>query len=266
MKNSLPHFKLAALTSYSTSILTESEYASKDEIAVIIAMASVYNDLKDYSWMLTILEEGFESTSEVSGPQGQYSGMSVFVAKKMISVIHEFLILIDENKKALELPFFRYILRGVADSNLTHWNDLKKIAINGKANQSSKNKNTLNALLRIRNNVGSHYYSVKNFYSGFQNYAASESSSIYTSFGDTLMQTRFYFADAAVEHIMRRQTDLSELKIDDLMSYTKSMNRSLRFIVESFLEHHNQILNGNRDERKYHAKAYSNSKRKASCR
>lgn len=132
------------------------------------------------------------------------------------------------------------------------FNGMKKLALEQSAELSDKENSIYNCLLKIRNNVGFHYYGTKSFGIGFDQYVKEkgDKAGIYASLGTSAQATRFYFADAATQFAIGKLLTDNEVSFEELIAFIKLMNQSLRYLLESFLDSQNSILNGSRDERR----------------
>lgn len=248
----LSNFNLDPLTKYPSNVLTDTQFCSKEDLGFFIALGAVYNDMKDIFWIYQQLEENPVDPKDMSPYRGQHSGMQVFVLRNMVSIFHEFVILLSKNQSCLESEAFKYAESKLGFETKRDWAVLRLLAHDREDQLSSKNRVIVKALTMIRNSVCSHYYSIKNFSNGFDMYAQSNSPEVgvYSSLGDSMQATRFFFSDASVQFAMDKVLRDKNLSHDDLLGFVQKINRSLRFLIESFLYCQDKILNSNRQERR----------------
>lgn len=255
MTNKLPNFELAELKKFELNVLTDCTYSTPEELGFVIALSAVFNDMKDLFWTYQILVENKPENieREISAYNGQYSGMGNFVLRHLIGLFWEFLVLIEKNQNCLKGESIVNAESRLTGDSQKYWNALKKLALTETFDLSEKEKKIVECLVQIRNTVSFHYYGIKNFNNGIQEYIATvkDKAAIYSSMGDNMEKTRFYYADAATQFSMLRLMKAKDTNEAEVVSFIKMMNHALRFLVESFIESQNTILNGNREERRY---------------
>lgn len=248
----LPNFDLAPLSSFDVNVLTDTSYATKEELAFIIAASCAYNDMKDYFWLFEILRENPPPDPNAITPsRGQHTAMIVFIERGLISVFHEFLKLLRSNKEILTRSAIQHAASQLSGEPKQSWVELLRFATVPEDQLTHDEKTLLTTVRHVRDNVCSHYFGTKNYSEGFGSYVASEQApKVYASFGETMEATRYFFADAAAQYGMKRHIDNNSTNINDVLKNIRKMNFSLRFLIQSFLDCQNKILNGNREERR----------------
>lgn len=116
------------------------------------------------------------------------------------------MVLLEKNQDCLKGESIVNAEKRLTENSQKYWSALKKLAVNEKPDLPEKEKRIVECLVQIRNTVSFHYYGTKNFRNGFQEYISSvgEKAALYTSMGDSMEKTRFYFADAATQFSMLR--------------------------------------------------------------
>lgn len=250
---SLPNSDLGDLQKFDINVITSIDFASKEENAFVIALAVVFNDMKDYFWVHQMMVENPPSNpDEISAYRGQVSGMSNFVLKHLIGLFWEFTILLKENQSVLNANTIKFVESKLGKTTKEYWDDLKVISILHKSKMRESDKKVVNCLVKIRNNMSHHYYGIKNFSDGICCYKENggADSKTYFSVGDRMEKTRFFFADAASQFYMKKVMDECETNDVEIIEYIKKMNQALRYFVEGYIVLQNKILNGSRDERR----------------
>ncbi|MEK7066159.1 MAG: hypothetical protein AAB965_01135, partial [Patescibacteria group bacterium] len=173
----------------------------------------------------------------------------VQVKKLKASFIHEFFVFLKENHNIVECAEFIEILERLPVGEKAIWCEIVSVAL-GRSEKLSDFSDTLS---RIRDNIGFHYYQSgkvlkKSFNSRFfgEERVNQKSRTAYYSVGNTLGETRFYFADAAVEEYLFLQAgkpvSKSSLENDLIKKYEikvrdtiEVMNRILMLLLKNFL-------------------------------
>lgn len=250
--NEPQNYELAPLQALKTNILLN---ADEREAGFIIALATVYNDIKDFFWMFQALLEGQPTNpDEISPTNGQFNGQMNFLIRNLIGVFLEFLVLIEENADVLERESLKFAESRITGNAISYWQELKRLALRQELEASETA--VYNSIKVIRNSVSYHYFGIKNYLGGFKNYcdARGADSRIYASIGDRMETTRFYFADAATQYRLRQILHDRQVSDSQVMEFIKKMNAALRFFLESYLSGQDALFNGNRETRKGLAK------------
>lgn len=254
MSEGLPNFNLNPLKKFNLNVLLDETRSSKKANAFIIALAAVYNDMKDLFWMYQILVDNKPPDVTVRNETtGQFAGMGNFVLRHLIGLFWEFLTLIKENKDVFNEESITCAEGRLGPESKAFWKSLKDLAITEKAVLPEKQQEIVECLVVIRNSVSFHFYHTKNFINGFNQYvtAAGSEAAVYASYGDQMEKTRFYFADAATQYQMMKYMKDKGAEDSEIIGFIGMMNQALRFLIEAFLDNQNKILNSNREERRY---------------
>lgn len=184
-----------------------------DELAnFFLVLAVIYNDLKGITLFEKLIIDNYEQvlpTDEPSVHVGNFGGIFVQTRKIFISCLREFFEFLKENKKVLSEAEFKDILSKTNKDIEKRWNHLVDIALN---NKSEDNFDFTEYLIKVRNNVASHYYqSGKELRKSFCNYfyrkkKINRNELAYYSAGENMEETRFFYADATVEEYLRSAT------------------------------------------------------------
>ena len=171
-----------------------------------LVLAVIYNDIKG----LTLFEKLVVGTyrkvepKEVSVHAGEYGGVLTQISKLFISNIREFFVFLKENEKILLTLEFKEVLEKTNKNIQNSWKNITDIALDRSPESSDFTKH----LILIRNNVAFHYYqSGKGLKKSFCDYfykkeKISKNYLAYYSIGETMEDTRFFYADAAVQEYM----------------------------------------------------------------
>lgn len=134
----------------------------------------------------------------------------------------------------------------------SHWLNLKKMAFSQNNTGDFRDKKIWSACMRIRHNVGYHYFSIKNFSDGFELYKNRQKNKakIYCSLGETMDGTRFYFSDAAVQVKCESLSELCGTTPNEIVSSMKSLNFGIRSFLECFFKISSGEIVVNREARR----------------
>lgn len=174
--------------------------------SVFLGLGVIYNDLKGFIFLEKTLIDFYRKPAgdEISVQTGNYAGTLVQVKRLISSTVNEFFIFLEKNQDIFAGKEFREILSRIPNDKKDLWTGLNEAAV-GNLTKVSKQ---IKALAIIRNNITFHYdHSGKQLRSGFLSrflgeYEDSRKNKAYYSIGDTIGDTRFYFADAAAEESM----------------------------------------------------------------
>ena len=180
-----------------------------------LALAVVYNDLKGIFFFSNFLKENFRKpeSGEQTYHAGEIGGLSVQIDKIIIGVTKEFLKLIKESKDVVGTSEFEMILEPLSSILKQRWKHIVQLALgkNSKKDKTTDSEKFLKVLEKIRGNVGFHYHQsgkilrrafVKRFIET-EKKATFRNQNAFYSISEGMQQTRFFYADAAVEEYMR---------------------------------------------------------------
>lgn len=211
-----------------------------------MVLAVIYNDIKG----LTLLEKLIVNTyrkaepKEVSVQAGGLGGMFTQINKLFISNIHEFFDFLKENEKILLTSEFKEILLKISNKDIQNrWKDIINIALDQVPESSDFTKH----LILIRNNVAFHYnQSGKELKKSFCNYfykreEFSRNDLAYYSIGETMEDTRFFYADAAVQEyiglIENNKLEGFDIKYKkEISEIISNMNFTISRLLKAYLK------------------------------
>jgi hypothetical protein len=230
---------LAPLTRLEPEKLISKE--GKDSLAeFLLALSLVFNDLKGIvNWReYNNLSAPKEPT--ISAESGEWMGFEMQTQRLMIAQLHELLRLIEEFKDVVEGEEIRRIVRKAPASTRRRWDEIVRIAT-GKGKAGDDTFATI--LLKVRNNASYHYYQPKTLLAGFRDFFFTSEKNegnewALASIGNSMGQTRFYFADAAMQATLDTLTDKQTGK-----KFTKrfgevidDVNQALAYIISQYVK------------------------------
>ena len=173
-----------------------------------LVLAVVFNDLKGLTLFDKLINNTYrkERLEEVSVQVGELGGIFTQINKLFISNIREFFDFLKENEKVLLTTEFKEVLLKTNKDIQNRWKDITDVAFGILPDSSEFTK----YLILIRNNVAFHYnQSGKELKKSFCSYfykkeKMGRNDLAYYSIGETMEDTRFFYADAAVQEYMGR--------------------------------------------------------------
>ena len=187
---------LADLETFDPAAFKADEIVSQEVCSFILALALIFNDLKNLIYADVILRtQRPAGIFKITRHWGDYNGISAHITRLMLGLFHEIISLIDKNEKVLSNPFFQSVISSLNTEERKIWNSLVTAV-------QEKKPTTPEARLAliVRNTVAFHY-DTKVIYNGYNKFFTSEargSERAYISRGNGTADTRFFFADAAV--------------------------------------------------------------------
>ncbi|HEX2875256.1 MAG TPA: hypothetical protein VHP33_28590, partial [Polyangiaceae bacterium] len=198
----LPEFELAPLQSIDPARVVSRSDATRFEM-FMLALALFYNDWKGLAWFKSAILKPQPPPTEITAYGGQVAGLSIQFSRLQIGALHEFMKLLQEEREVVEGREVTNLVALIPKDSRDAWKSLVSIAL-GKGRQREP---LAIALERIRNGLAFHYYQPKALTKGFQRSffelnGRLGSEAAYYSSGESLEQTRFYYADAAATSAM----------------------------------------------------------------
>lgn len=236
----MPYFadyfsQLAMHREFDPKAFIEDDKVPKYLCSFILALALAYNNYKYIVISFDMLEKSTPQDKTKRNPEcGEYEGINYHLHCLHIGFIHELFKLIQNNKRALEHPFFAEIIRVISKGAREAW----KILLDEALSEDFRPKKS-NPLFMARNKVAFHY-DAKELFRGynkgfFDNNKIRQTACIST--GDSCMSSRFYFADVAVQaYLEEGLTEDLEKFTSKLSRITKRINFALYDIVVKFIQ------------------------------
>ena len=225
----------------------------KDKLAdFFLVLGSIFNDLKGFILFEKLVQENYEKPEpkDITAHAGEYGGILIQVHKLIASTIHEFFRFLNENKDIVDSKEFKELLSRLSTQYRERWNEIIAVAFN----KIPESNNFTETLVKIRNNVGFHYYqSGKNLRKGFiRKFFSKEKSSdnkneeAYYATGENMGSTRFYYCDAAVEEFLFITTgNDNSLNKNNYMGQVRAIIDDMNFAIASILKEYIRVQRNN---------------------
>lgn len=228
--------KLAKLETFHPAAFTGSEQVPQKLCDFILALALLYDDIKDSQYALLLLQQAYpKSSREKTAINGNYFGTQIHLIRYQVGLVYALCELIQDHKELLNLPDFQSLVKQLPPKSREAWQVTVDVAL-----EHFNNGPLAKALKKIRHKVAFHYDSEqimmgfkKHFFDGLEIRERA-----YISRGADMQGTRFYFADAAAQGYLESQTADPDTKI--LPSLTldtlRHINLALLALVSQFIQ------------------------------
>lgn len=202
----------------------------------VLALALIYNDCKNNIGAYVMLQGSKpEGAFKVSRKWGAYSGIDLHLLRLFISLLHELFRLIRENEEVLKHPLFVQVIRQLRPHARKDWKELVNVALD-----ATPKSEFGRILLLIRNKMLFHY-DPKCLSKGYSNHFLAQDriqDRAFVSRGLSMSQSRFYFADAAVQGYLRGI--VGKENWDDFIQNSAELfgqlNTALMNVVDGFIQ------------------------------
>lgn len=223
--------ELAPLETFDRHAFLGDEHTPQEVCDLVLALALVYNDLRDIATCRLQLQSLWEPDAEPGPRLGLQNGHYASLLRLQAGVVHELLALIKSSGAVLETISFKKALRQTSKDDKQAWRTLVDVARGG----GGDNGRLAKALVQIRNKVGFHY-DAKQIGRGYRSrFLEEEEGPPFLSRGNTMAKTRYYFADAAAEKYVFSTTSTDVLEfLQQQLDFLGVINQALHAIVVAF--------------------------------
>ena len=228
--------KLAPLESFDADLFNPCSKEERGLCNLIISFALIFNDLKDTSMALRFVKN-YDSrvNPEISPEKGQQGGLFVHLLRIEAGIMKELMVLIENNTNVIESSEFIGLTKKLSLRARECWNAVVSIAL-----ERTTTHPMGKFLLFVRNKVAFHY-DPKEIARGYKlAFIENDSDMIpYVSRGNSMPESRFYFADCAVEKYLLSGVD-EEISRDfttGRASLFDEVNIALYEIITKFVNH-----------------------------
>lgn len=206
----------------------------------LLALAVVYNDLKGLQLMHDELQTCKPPPAEISPSSGQWIGLEMQVHRYIVGLMHELLKLLASFEAEVGGPDIARWIKSAHPSVRKRWRNIVSIASGGRG---SGDKSFTRVLVMIRNNAVFHYYQPRLLARGYRKHffedpPAMYNEHAYVSLGRNMAQTRFFYADAAMQGAM--STIMAEFGEGAFARRVIRLASDINHVLECLLRHHAQ--------------------------
>jgi len=227
--------------------LIVSETTKKPIESFFLVLSVMYNDLKGLILFKKSITDNYRPSNrnELSSHSGELGGVIVQIDRLIIGNIHEFLKYIEENEEIVSSDEFKLVLEKTNSTIKSMWKDIIDVVFGNNDPVSEFKK----GIVRIRSNAVFHYSDKElrkafiNIFFKRQKIAHNEKA--FYSIGESMEETRFYYADATVEEYLRMmanedEKDLQPKSVEgyspELLDIVKKMNFSIMGLLKAYLK------------------------------
>ena len=198
--------RLRELHTFDKGVFVANEKYDQTFCNFILSLALVWNDLKNtmlfYEHIKFIESEKTQKEDEekpsISPFWGETAGIKVHLEKLVAATIHELYKLIDKSKTVIKSKEFVQLMRQLDKPSREAWENLILFSKDIKKPKTAFN----HSLLRIRNTIASHY-DPREIFRGYKNKFLHDENEPFISIGNSMAESRFFFADAAAQEYTR---------------------------------------------------------------
>lgn len=228
--------ELAPLETFDPAAFQCDARAPQELCNLVLSLALIYNDCKDVIYSHVLLGESRpQNPVRKNRPWGAWMGLDFHIFRLLVGLLHELFDLIRDSQDFIEHPFLESVLKQLPRPAREAWNAVVTVA-SGATPADPLGK----SLLLIRHKVSSHY-DPRAIVAGYRHHffgAGKLDDRAFISRGNSMKNTRFYFADAAATGYLKsivgkRQ---SEEVMMNVLELVRPVNLALKGIVESFIQ------------------------------
>lgn len=207
--------------------------------AFFIMLGVVFNDLKGLFLFDKILAEKYQAPSpeEVSSHAGNFGGVVVQIDKLIAATVNEFFVSIKKNSDLFTKVEMRQLFSRLSKGDQAIWNKILAAA-----NQKLPDtENLLRSIAMIRSNLAFHYdHSGKFLLKAYKNAFFSKAKNpnnewAYYSIGNTIADTRFYFADLTIDEALKISAGLQFKDLGSGVASWQAYRAEIRDAVDAVI-------------------------------
>lgn len=189
--------ELAPLESVPAEAFLSDGTTSRELCDFVLALALIYNDLRDLHSAHLLLNEVMPREPELKTAEcGLHNGLRLHVMRLQVGLVDELLNVVRKRRTVLEEPMFRSVFLQLSKDAKRRWAAIVSVALEKKTGDETAKK-----LAIIRNKVAFHY-DPEEIGRGYREKfpgKGEQTARPMLSRGGNLATTRFYFADAAAQ-------------------------------------------------------------------
>lgn len=224
-----------------TFLFSDPELSALDEI--IISLALIYNDLKTFLMIFDHFKTRFpiKENKTIDKDYGQSIGIKMQMYRITTGIIEELFELIERKEKLFDHTIWRRTLNKLKKQDrelLQHWDILIKIAT-GQKMSGDFGKHFRVFLSKVRGHTF-HYYQTKPLKQGYLSHfdgTSPEAEQAYVCYGKNMQETRFFFADAAMEKVLQGWMEKLPPNFDsELNQFIFRVHQSIKYIIQFYFD------------------------------
>ena len=228
---------LNPLETFDKNVFIGDDQYSQDLCSFILALSLIWNDTKNILSFYEYIKELKPKEIEFSDPKdmpikpiwGEISGFEIYLEKTLIALIHELFFLIRNSKNVIESKCFKSICKQLHQNCRDSWNIIILYAFGQADSKTALGK----ALLMIRHKIANHY-DKNEILKGYKKKFILDSNLPYISRGNSMIEKRFYFADAAAQEYYMSQKE--KLTLDEFYKNINLIKNSINLAIQNLIE------------------------------
>jgi len=229
-----PDFALAPLRRYRRDLLAPTP--DDDQLTTLakeltLVLGLCFNEIKDLHWALArVGAEVSETPEHVSAINGQLFGMRGTYVRLLSGMMFELAVAVKERSHIARWSPWQQCLERMPRHARDAWMEVTALA-----NRKKGRRPVADYLWKVRDRI-SHHFDGKVLLSGYAHFFKGSqpgSDALYLSTGNSMEETRFYFADAAAINADKALRE--SIAWDDVQDFMNQVNLALRFIVEELM-------------------------------
>lgn len=216
-------------------LVNKSKNDDLDNFFLILGV--IFNDLKGLILFNDLVKNTYEKPipNKISAHLGEYNGVQIQIFKLSVSLINEFLIILEKNKNIINDIKFKLIEKKLNKDLKDKWVKILSIALGESKNSSSY----LSKIAQVRSNITYHYDQSgtqlrKFFIDKFFNQIKDQSNrEAFYSIGNTIENTRFFYCDAIIHEYINKNLKVESL---DYMKKTNDIIMDMEGVIAHLLK------------------------------
>lgn len=226
--------KLSTLETFDPNVFKGDDKVSQQQCNFILALSIAYNDLRDATFALIMLNDvEIDNDKNISPQIGLLNGLNVTAIRVRTGFIRELIVLVKENVEVNNEPSFKSLIKKLSVEEKKSWSAIQTVAYEKKPDDPLSK-----ALIIIRNKVAFHYDAsqIGNSYkSAFLQ--PSEYGKPLLSRGPTMCERRFYYADAITQKYIKDKSTQQIVAdyFDGKGKLLEDVNQALYALITKFI-------------------------------
>jgi len=224
---------LAPLETFDPAAFRADDRYPQEVCDFVLALGLVYNDFRDLVMGQGLLNAAVPKDVQTPTPRlGEVGGIHSHLNRLMAALIHELSKLIERNTKILEHPAFTNLVKQLPRKAREAW--LSVVT----ATQKDTATDSLSRLVLFARHKIAYHYDAEEIGRGFRRAFVDDQTRMpFLSRGDSMVKSRFYFADGAADTYLRTSADKQVVEefFSAKLDILDDINHALRELVSRFI-------------------------------
>lgn len=208
-----------------------------------LVLGLIYNDLKGLVLFYNLFLEKYEVPDKEVEPNchsGEYEGVKKQLDRLVIAFLSEMFIFLEKSHDVLHTAKFQVLVNKSLDSDQKkQWDSIIGYL---KKDQGKSTRSFLSKIAEIRSNVAYHYdHSLSELKKSFRKFFFSGAGNsfqekAYYSMGESMRDTRFYYADAAVQQYLQDKLGAGDDEFQKIPKIVEDINQVFSCLLRVYLK------------------------------